>query len=126
MGAAGLGLANILGGLFSFVTGRDYWPSSLRRLRRRAPASPEDRRTYGLSLMLNGAAVMMVLLGVGMNIVASQARTVGEPENTLRFLLMLIGIGASLACIAGSYWLSRSVRYVYGNTAADLPQRPAP
>ena len=124
--AALAGLASLLIGLFSFVTGKDHWPAALRGIRRRVPATPEDHRLNGLALMLNAAAMMPILLGIGLVDVGSQVRFGLGLEKDLLFLLQVIGLGASLALVAAAYRTSRSVQYVYGEpSTAATPETPA-
>jgi len=118
--AATLGLGSVLLGLFSALTGKDHWPKALWRLRRRVPASEEDRRAHGVALMLNGAAIM-ILMGVSMTALTAGVR-VGEPWKALRFLLTLIGLGASIACVIGANGLFRRVQYLHGQ--ASTPEVP--
>jgi hypothetical protein len=119
--AAALGLVTVLLGLFSALTGKDHWPRAMWRLRGRMPASEEDRRMNGVALMLNGAAMLVIVIGFSTTALTAEIR-VGEPLNTLRFLLTLIGLGASMACIFGAYGLARRVRYTYGD--ASTQERP--
>jgi hypothetical protein len=120
--AATLGLVSVLLGVFSALTGKDHWPKAMWRLRRRMPASEEDRRMQGIALMLNGAAMLIILMGVSMTALSAEGR-VGEPLNTLRFVLTLIGLGASIACVIGAYGLLRRVRYTYGEASVPLGPR---
>jgi len=119
--AATFGLGSVLLGLFSALTGKDHWPKVIWRLRRRVPASEEDRRTHGVALMLNGAAMLMILMGVSMTALTAGVRD-GEPLKALRFLLTLIGLGASIACVLGANAVFRRVRYLHGQ--ASTPEVP--
>ncbi len=110
-----VGLLTVLLGLFSLVTGRDHWPVPMRRLRRRTPASEEDFRVHGTYMMLNGGAMLLILLGVTMNALSIGSR-VGEPANTLRFVILLIAIATSLACVVGAYTLGLRIHYVSSRT----------
>ena len=120
--AALVSFAGLLVGLFSFTSGKDHWPAALLRVRRRVPATPEDHRMNGLGLMLNAAAMMPILLGIGLVDLGSQVRFGLGPEKDLLFLLQLIGLGASLALIAAAYRTSRSVQYTYGKPPAQPGQ----
>ena len=60
-------------GLFSTLTGRDALPQSIRRRMQRIPASPEDFRTNGVGLMLNGAALELLAAYVVINVVVRLA-----------------------------------------------------
>jgi hypothetical protein len=106
-----IGLAGVLVGLFSVLTGRDHWPTALRRLRRRTPASQEDMRRHGITLVLNGAAVLIAVMGTSINNFSVQDHTIGEPLNTLRFVLTGIGVAGLLTCVIGAYSLSLTVQY---------------
>jgi uncharacterized iron-regulated membrane protein len=119
--AALVGLVSLFLGLSSVLTGRDYWPKQLRRLRPRAPASPEDQRRYGTALLFNGAAMMIILMGVSINIFGARDHSVGEPLITLRFVLSLIGFAAAMALIAASYRTGLSVRYADPGRPAEAP-----
>ena len=62
-----LGVAGVSVGLFSVLTGSDHWPTLLRRLRRRIPASVEDQRRNGMALVLNGAAALIIVMGISID-----------------------------------------------------------
>jgi hypothetical protein len=120
--AAGvLGLASMATGLFSVLTGRDHWPHILRRLRRRIPASEEDQRRNGMSLALNGAAVLIIVMGTSIENFSIRDHTIGEPLGTLRFVLTLIGLAGAMGCVIGAYVVSLTVKYTYGNLPAQAP-----
>jgi hypothetical protein len=120
--AAGLfGLASIATGLFSVLTGRDPWPHLLRRLRRRTPASEEDQRRIGMSLALNGAAILVIVMGISINNFSIGDHSIGEPLNTLRFVLTFIGLSGALGCVIGSYLISVTVKYADRDLPADAP-----
>jgi hypothetical protein len=119
---AGLaGVASLSVGLFSVVTGRDHWPSQLRRLRRRIPASVEDQRRNGMALLLNGAAVMIIVMGISIDNFSVSDHSMGEPLNTLRFVMTLIGMAGAIACVIGAYSVSLTIKYNYGNLPAEAP-----
>lgn len=111
VGAALLGLVNLLVGLDSALTGRGHWPKRLERIRWRKPASPEDQRRYGMVLALNGAAVLMIILGNSLTIFGAANHSQGEPLNTLRFAMTVIGIAGALTCVGFAYRVSLTVRY---------------
>jgi hypothetical protein len=120
-----VGLASMTTGLFSVLTGRDHWPHILRRVRRRIPASEEDQRRNGLSLALNGAAVLIVVMGTSINNFSIGDHSIGEPLGTLRFVLTLIGLSGALGCVIGSYAVSLTVKYTYRNLPAEAaPAKP--
>jgi hypothetical protein len=121
-----VGLAFMTVGLFSVLTGRDHWPQFLQRLRRRIPSSEEDRRRSGLSLALNGAAVLIVVMGTSINDFSIGDHTIGEPLNSLRFVLTLIGLAGALGCVIGSYAVSLTVKYTYRNLSAEAPPAQPP
>jgi hypothetical protein len=117
---------NILVGLSSILTGKDHWPKQLRFLRRRTPASPEDQRRYGMAVLLNGAAILIIIMGISINIFGARDHSQGEPLNTLRFVLSLIGLAGALACIGGSYRFGLTVRYTDAKLAAGAsPPEPS-
>ncbi|HEV3461924.1 MAG TPA: hypothetical protein VG413_07770 [Candidatus Dormibacteraeota bacterium] len=116
-----VGLAAMATGLFSVLTGRDHWPHALLRLRRRTPASEEDQRRNGLSLALNGAAALIVVMGTSINNFTIGDHTIGEPLGTLRFVLTVIGLAGALGCVVGSYAVSVTVKYTYRNLPAEGP-----
>jgi hypothetical protein len=119
---AGLvGLAAMTTGLFSVLTGRDHWPPFLLRLRRRTPASEEDQRRNGMSLALNGAAVLIIIMGTSINNFTIGDHSIGEPLGTLRFVLTLIGLVGALGCVIGAYVVSITVKYTYRNLPAEAP-----
>jgi hypothetical protein len=115
------GLVNVLVGLSSTLTGRDHWPRQLKLFRRRTPASPEDQRRYGMAVLLNGAAILIIIMGLSVNIFGARDHSQGEPLNTLRFVLSVIGFAAALACIGGSYRFGLTVRYTDPAPAAGAP-----
>jgi hypothetical protein len=115
------GLVNLTAGLFSVLTGRDHWPKRLRRLRRRTPASQEDRRRHGMALVLNGAAVLIIIMGVSINTFGVRDQSLGEPLKIIRFLISLVGIAGSMGCLIGAYRLSLTVRCTDGRVSAGQP-----
>jgi hypothetical protein len=121
VGAALVALMSLSLGLSSVLTGRDYWPRLLKRLRPRKPASPEDQRRYGISLLLTGAAILIILMGSGINIFGARDHSQGEPLNTLRFVLSLIGFAAALVFITASYRIGLMVRYEDPKLPAEAP-----
>jgi amino acid transporter len=121
LAAAVGGLVNLTAGLFSVLSGRDHWPQRLRHFRRRTPASQDDQRRHGLTLVLNGAAVLIIIMGISINIFGVRDHSQGEPLNTLRFLLTLIGIAGSIACVIGAYSLSLTVRYTDSRLSTGRP-----
>jgi hypothetical protein len=119
---AGLaGLAGVSAGLFSVLTGRDHWPGLLRRLRRRIPASVEDQRRNGMALLLNGTAVMIIIMGISIDNFSVHDHSLGEPLNTLRFVMTLIGMAGAIGGVIGAYSVSLTVKYNYGNLLAEAP-----
>jgi hypothetical protein len=116
-----VGLAAMTAGVFSVVSGRDHWPHILRRLRRRVPASEEDQRRNGMSLALNAAAMIIVVMGTSIGNFTIGDRTIGEPLATLRFVLTLIGLAGALGCVIGSYTISLTIKYTYGKLSAEAP-----
>ena len=125
--AAGvLGLASMTTGLFSVLTGRDHWPQILRRVRRRVPASEEDQRRNGMSLALNGAAVLIIVMGTSLDNFSIGDHHIGEPLNTLRLVLTLIGLAGALGCVIGAYIVGVTVKYTYRNLPAEEPPAKSP
>jgi uncharacterized iron-regulated membrane protein len=121
VGAALAALMTLSLGLSSVLTGRDYWPKQLRRLRPRKPASPEDQRRYGMGLLLTGAAILIILMGSGINIFGAFDHSQGEPLNTLRFVLSVIGFAAAMLFIAAAYGIGLTVSYVDPKLPAEPP-----
>lgn len=111
LAAAVAGLVNLGLGLYSIVTGRDHWPKQLRNLRRRVPASPEDQRRHSMTLVLNGAAVLIIVMGVSINTFGAHDHSQGEPLITLRFVLSLFGLAGAMACVVAAYAIGHDVRY---------------
>lgn len=114
--AAAGGLANVLMGLGSILTGKDYWPRQLRRLRPLTPASPEDQRRYGMAVLLNGAAVLIIIMSLSLNIFSARDHSQGEPLNTLRFVISVIGFAGAMVCVGGAYRFGLTVKYTLPET----------
>jgi hypothetical protein len=120
--AAVLSLANVVLGLFSSLTGKDPLPKRIRRMLRRVPASAEDFRLRGVSLVVNGAAVMLLVSIITTNVVVMSMLTPGvaylAPSASLAFskdtvfLVTTVAALAAIACFIGAYTLSVRVRYV--------------
>ena len=115
--AAVLSLASVLLGLFSVITGLDHMPKRVRRLLWKVPASADDHRMQGIVLMLNGAAIMLVELGVTAGIVGVYNHR-AFPGDAMFFITTLAFL-TSLACTAGTYTISLRVRYVSSRTSTD-------
>jgi hypothetical protein len=119
--AAVLSFMSVMLGLFSTLTGKDPLPRRIRRLLRRAPASADDFRLHGTSLMLNGVAVMVIVSLLTVNVVNALTRggisgyvpsaSVAFPRATV-FLVTTVAALAALACFVGAYVLGVRVRYV--------------
>ncbi len=128
--AAVLSLVSVILGLFSTLTGKDPLPKRIRRLLRRVPASAEDFRTRGMSLVLGGAAVMLIASILTTNVVGLTLSGVSgyAPSATLAFpkaavfLIGLVAALAAMACFVGSYTLMLRVRYV--STRASTGAQP--
>ena len=65
--------------------------------------------------------MMIILMGVAINIFGARDHSLGEPLNTLRFALALIGFAAALVFITASYRISLTVRYLDPNLPAEAP-----
>ncbi len=125
--AAVLSLASVVLGLFSSLTGKDPLPKRIRRMLRRVPLSAEDFRLRGLSLMLDGAAVLLLVSIITTNVVVMGVLNPGvvvlvpsaslEFPKTIVFLVTVVVAIASIACFWGSYALGVRVRYL--NTQAS-------
>jgi hypothetical protein len=115
--AAVLSLTNVLLGLFSVITGKDHMPMFIRRRLWKMPASAEDHRLHGTSLMLNGAATMLAMLGVTSGIVGTHGVR-GFPGDAM-FFITLVAFLTALTCTAGSYTLSVRARYVSTRASTD-------
>ena len=128
--AAVLSLVSVTLGLFSTLTGKDPLPKRMRSLLRRAPASAEDFRLRGMSLTLNGAAVMLISL-LTINVVDRLAvggwsgyapsASLAFPKDTV-FLVTTVAALAAIACFIGAYTLGVRVRYV--STRASTGAQP--
>jgi hypothetical protein len=119
-----LALVNIVLGQYSASTGRDCLPKRFRRLLRRVPASEEDHRTRGISLTLNGAAVMMLVLGITAEPLIGMYNR-GQFSRDAVFFISTVGMLAALYCIVWSYTLNQRVRYVSTKASTDgHPQVP--
>ena len=119
--AAVLSLVSVMVGLFSTLTGKDPLPKRIRSLLRRVPASAEDFRLRGMSLALNGAAVMLMASLLTINVVDTLAvggwsgyapsASLAFPKDTV-FLVTTVTALAAMACFIGAYTLGIRVRYV--------------
>jgi hypothetical protein len=93
-------------------------------LLRRVPASADDHRLHGTSLMLGGAALLMTMLGVTASAAGSHT-IVGFPGDAQVFVTVVAFLGA-MALLAGSYTVSVRVRLVSTRGATDVHQEPPP
>jgi hypothetical protein len=128
--AAVLSLPSVTLGLFSTLTGKDPLPKRIRRLLRRVPASAEDFRLRGMSLTLNGAAVMLIslltinvaerLAGGGWSGYAPSASLAFSKDTV--FLVTTVAALTAMACFIGAYTLGVRVRYV--STRASTGAQP--
>jgi len=107
-----INFVNLSAGLLSAVTGRSFMPGFLRRLRRNAPASPDDQRVLGMTLTLLsvGQLLMMVVLLVVITLAAAQSSG-GQAPIVGLYLVTLVGFISSVACTFGSLALGQRVRY---------------
>jgi hypothetical protein len=130
--AAVLSLVSVALGLFSTLTGKDPLPKRIRSLLRRVPASAEDFRLRGMSLTLNGAAVMLIaslltiylvgpLLALGGWSGYAPSASLAFPMDTV-FLVTTVAALAAMACFIGAYTLGVRVRYV--STRASTGAQP--
>lgn len=118
--AAVMSFVSVALGLFSTLTGKDPLPKRIRSLLRRVPASPEDFRLRGMSLTLNGAAVMLMATLITLNLGGGPALggwsgyapspPLAFPQATV-FLVTTVAALAATACFVGAYALGRRVRY---------------
>ena len=130
--AAVLSLVSVTVGLFSTLTGKDPLPRRIRSLLRRVPASGEDFRLRGMSLTLNGAAVMLIASLLTINVVGRLAlggwsgyapsASLAFPKDTV-FLVTTVAALAAIACFIGAYMLGIRVRYM--STRASTAEEPA-
>jgi hypothetical protein len=126
-----LSLVNVTVGLFSTLTGKDPLPKRMRSLLRRVPASAEDFRLRGMSLTLNGAAVMLIASLLTINVVEvlavggwsgyAPSPSLAFPKDTV-FLVTMVAALAAMACFIGAYTLGVRVRYV--STRASTGAQP--
>jgi hypothetical protein len=114
--AATVSLVSVMLGLFSVITGKDHLPWRIRRLLRRVPASAEDHRLHGMGLMLNGAALMLVMLGVA---AGAAGRHLGGFPSEAQFFVTIIAFLGSMALLAGAYTVSVRVRIVSTRASTD-------
>jgi hypothetical protein len=128
--AALLSFASVMLGLVFTVSGKDPFPTRVRRLLRRVPASLEDFRLRGMTLMLNGAAVMLIVALLTINVVNRYTFTGFSgyvPSGTLAFpratvfLVNSVAALVALACFIGAYMLGGRVRYVATRPASGHP-----
>ena len=128
--AAGLSLASVILGLYSTLTGKDPLPKRIRSLLRRVPASAEDFRLRGMSLTLNGAAVMLIASLLTINVARlalggwsgyAPSASLAFPKDTV-FLVTTVAALAAMACFIGAYTLGVRVRYV--STRASTGAQP--
>lgn len=119
--AAVLSLLSVTLGLFSTLTGKDPLPKRIRSRLRRVPGSAEDFRLRGMSLTLNGAAVMLMASLVTINVVDGIAlsgwsgygpsTSLAFPNDTVFLVTTVEGL-AAVACFIAAYLLGARVRYV--------------
>ena len=130
--AAMLSLVSVILGLLSTVTGKDPLPKPIRSLLRRVPASAEDFRLRGVSLVLNGAAVMLLVSIITANVVVMSMLNPGIayfapsdslvfPKDTV-FLVTTVAALVAVACFIGAYVLYVRVRFV--STRASTRAQP--
>jgi hypothetical protein len=119
--AAVLSFASVMLGLLCTVTGKDPLPRRIRRVMRRVPASADDFRLRGMSLMLNGAAVMLLVSLIAVEVV--DRLTIGAafgyaPVASLafpidaKFLITTVAAAVAVALFIAAYALSRRVQFV--------------
>lgn len=136
--AAVLSFVSVMVGLFPTLTGKDPLPKRIRSLMRRTPASAEDFRLRGMSLTLNGAAVMLIASGLATNVVerlalgtnfvayvpSASLASLAFPKYTV-FLVTTVAAVVAVAFFIGAYTLSVRVRYVSNrNSTAMQPGIP--
>ena len=119
-----LSFVSLMLGLFSTLTGKDPLPARIRSRLRRAPASAEDFRRRGIVLMLTGAAVMLVVSLVTINVVnvialgGNSAYVAYAPWDLVAFpratvlFVNTVAVLTALACFSGAYALSVRLRYI--------------
>ena len=65
---------------------------------------------------------MIIVMGISIDNFSVHDHTMGEPLNTLRFVMTLIGMAGAIACVIGSYSVSLTIKYTYGNSlTAEAP-----
>lgn len=117
--AAVLSLAGVMVGLLCTVTGKDPLPRRIRSVMRRVPASAEDFRLRGMSLMLNGAAVILLVSLSAAEVVDrltagagyAPAGSLAFPTDTM-FLVTAVAVAAAVALFIAAYAVSVRVQYV--------------
>lgn len=74
-----------------------------------------------MALLLNGTAVMIIIMGISIDNFSVHDHSLGEPLNTLRFVMTLIGMAGAIGGVIGAYSVSLTVKYNYGNLLAEAP-----
>ncbi len=82
--------------------------------------------TNGMSLALNATAMLIIVMGTSIGNFSIGDHSIGEPLNTLRFVLTLIGLAGALGCVTGAYAISLKVKYSYRNFPAEAPSTQPP
>jgi hypothetical protein len=118
-----LALGSIVLGQFSTMTGKDHLPKRIRRRLRRVPATQEDHRMRGMSLTLNGAAMMMVALAITATPRIGMFSS-GRFSRDAVFFITSVGLFAALWCSVASYNLYQRVQFV--STRASTDPHPEP
>jgi hypothetical protein len=120
-----LNTANLVVGVLAIVTGKSYYPRVIQRLSLRwTPASPDDQRLRGMSIVLNSVAglvvsfqlgLLLVFLSMGSAAPHTPAVLAGElVGNCLMFFVGVLLIGASLVLHVRTHFVDRR------------PNRPSP
>jgi len=84
----------------------------------------EDQRRHGLFMVLNAAAMLIIIMGSSIATFSIGDHRMGEPLNTLRFVVTLIGLAGAMACVGGAYRVSLRVSYVVGRNATGANPLP--
>ena len=117
-----LGLGLVAMGSWAAATGKNHLPEAIRRLQR-TPASEDQERLQGKSLILNGIAGLMAALLV----LLFSLRWMDNSRSTAssgRFLIVIGVAAAYFICILAAYVLHKRVRWMDAGTAKKPPSKP--
>jgi hypothetical protein len=120
---------NLVVGVLAIVTGKSYYPRLIQRLARRwTPASPEDRRMWGMGVVLSSVAGLVLALQLGLLLVfMSTGFTALQPPAflfrtmaTIYLMFFMLTFFVEVLLLGASLALHLRIRYVDGR-----PNRPS-